>query len=372
MRGTNEKESNDYFIQEELIPSPIRPNYNFEYKDSPNRNIITTEYDNLKNKKIITKSKASSSYQNLIKSYSKGRKRYNNIYEKKTRAIPSSYLQYTYLKNQENVNNYLKNKAYKKGLKLEGNKEYENLPIDEYINEIEDYRENINKLIKHNDWYYIYPDENKNNMNKMKLTPLPSKSRLLMNTNKEKKDFNFAERNAVMMRRVEYTHSLITKDGKKEEKERLDKEREKIYLIMKNAVLRIENWWAKMLEKKKEKEDNFTILLSNNKERINNFFIYLDNIFHFKNKKEERKKIYIDFFRRLIKIRDEDNKKNKLNNNFAVQNVHRDNQEPENLGSNHMVDIWKSEENLLKNSNNNTSSNYIDIKLKIILIKQIN
>ena len=256
MRGTNEKESDNYFIQEELIPSPIRPNYNFEYEDSPNTNIITTEYDNLKNKKI-TKSKASSSYQNLIKSYSKGRKRYNNIYEKKTRAIPSSYLQYTYLKNQENYDRFMKNKAYKKGLKLEGNKEYENLPIDEYINEIEDYRENINKLIKHNDWFYIYPDVNENNVNKMKLTPLPSKSRLLMETNKEKNDFNFAERNAVMMRRIEYTHSLISKNGKKEEKERLDKEREKIYLIMKSAVLTIEDWWVKILEKQKKKTKTF-------------------------------------------------------------------------------------------------------------------
>ena len=71
MRGTNEKESDNYFIQEELIPSPIRPNYNFEYEDSPNTNIITTENDNLKNKKIITKSKASSSYQNLIKTKKK-------------------------------------------------------------------------------------------------------------------------------------------------------------------------------------------------------------------------------------------------------------------------------------------------------------
>ena len=93
--------------------------------------------------------------------------------------------------------------------------------MQQYLNEIENYRENINRLIKHNDWYYIYPDENTNNENKMKLTPLPSKSRLLMNTNKEKREFNSAERNAVMMRRVEYTHSLITDSGKVKKKKEI-------------------------------------------------------------------------------------------------------------------------------------------------------
>ena len=50
-----------------------------------------------------------------------------------------------------------------------------------------------------------------------------------MNTNKEKEDFNFAERNAVIMRRIEYTHSLITKNGEKKEKEKLMKEKQKSY-----------------------------------------------------------------------------------------------------------------------------------------------
>ena len=355
MRTSNENESNN-FLQEDQIISPISPNYNNDYEDSPNTKLIMTEYDNRKN---FTKSKIPLSYKNLIKSYSNDRKRYYNIYEKRKRGIPSFYLKHTYLKNQENFNKYLKKNVNNKGLKLEGNKDYEDIPVNEYINEIEDYKENINKLIKHNDWFYIYPDENENNVNKMKLTPLPSKSRLLMETNKEKNDFNFAERNAVMMRRIEYTHSLISKNGKKEEKERLDKEREKIYLIMKSAVLTIEDWWVKILEKQKKRQKHFNFFLEENKEKINDFFIYLDNIFSFKNNKDEKRKVYIEFFRNLIKIRDKENRKrNKSDNNIIIPNVNRDNQEPENLGSNHMVDIWKSEENLLKNSNNNTSSNY--------------
>ena len=235
------KESNNY-SQNKRFSSPMKKKnrINNKYDENLNTNQKMETQSNRKKTNITP------SYRNLINSYSLERKKYNKIYENKSRAIPSLNLQHTYLKNQENYDKFIKNKAYNRGLKLEGNKEYEGIPVEQYLNEIETYRENINDLIKHNDWYYIYPDENYNNANKMKLTPLPSKSRLLMNTNKEKKDFNFAERNAVMMRRVEYTHSLITNNGKNEEKKKLDIEREKIYLIMKSSVLTIENWWIKM------------------------------------------------------------------------------------------------------------------------------
>ena len=48
MRTSNENDSNN-FIQEDLIPSPISPNYNNDYEDSPNTELIMTEYDNRKN-----------------------------------------------------------------------------------------------------------------------------------------------------------------------------------------------------------------------------------------------------------------------------------------------------------------------------------
>ena len=49
-----------------------------------------------------------------------------------------------------------------------------------------------------------------------------------MNTNKEKEDFNFAERNGVIMKRIEYTHSLITKNKKKKEKKKTKNKKIKI------------------------------------------------------------------------------------------------------------------------------------------------
>ena len=64
------------------------------------------------------------------------------------------------------------------------------------MDEINTYRENIIKLINENNWIYIYPEYNKTNLNKMKLTPLSYKSRLLMNRNLKnvvKKEFFYLE-----------------------------------------------------------------------------------------------------------------------------------------------------------------------------------
>ena len=316
---TNKSKNN---FQNKRFISPMPNNYRINNEDDESLNMNLNQSNRKKSNM--------QSYRDLINSYSVERKKYNNLYENKSRAIPTLNLQHLYLKNQENYDRFMKNKAYKKGLKLEGNKEFEGIPVEQYLNEIETYRENINELIKHNDWYYSYPDENTNNENKMKLTPLPSKSRLLMNTNKEKKDFNFAERNAVMMRRVEYTHSLITDSDKIEKKRKLDREREKIYLIMKSAVLTIEDWWIDRLKKKKEREEQLKKIIENNRDTLNNFFNNLENIYYMKNKNDEKRNLMIEFFRRLLKIKEKYEKKKKLvNNNLKIQNLDRDNDEPE-------------------------------------------
>ena len=216
-------------VKEGIFLSRMKNYFKSKYDEGENFEIKTTENILTESKNNLNKSKITSSYQSLINSYSKSKKRYMNIYENRRTGIPSLNLKQTYLKNQENYHKYLNNKKNKKGLKLEGNKEYEDLSVDKYMDEINTYRENIIKLINENNWIYIYPEYNKTNLNKMKLTPLSYKSRLLMNTNKEKEDFNFAERNAVIMRRIEYTHSLITKNGEKKEKEKLMKEKQKIY-----------------------------------------------------------------------------------------------------------------------------------------------
>ncbi len=67
-----------------------------------------------------------------------------------------------------------------------------------------------------------------------------------MNTNKEKEDLSNTERSTVLLRRVEYTHGLTTRNGKNEFQTNLQREREKIFLILKEAVLIIENRWIKL------------------------------------------------------------------------------------------------------------------------------
>ena len=355
--------SNDnIFIQKRIEPSSIRNKYKIDYEDELNKHLYT-ENNIFQKKKSLIKSKTSSSYKTLINTYSKDKNRYKNIYENKSRAIPSLYLQRAYLKNQKDYNEYLNDKNNKRGLKLEGNKDYNDIPIEQYMDEIETYRENIKKLIMQNDWYYITFDEYNDNNKKMKLTPLPSKSRLLMNTNKEKKDFNFAERNAVFMRMVEYTHSLITQEKQKEDKSKLDKEKKKIYLIMKSAILTIENWWASILEKRKEKEEKLNQFIEKNYINLENLVNKLEIILNKKRKDENIKISMIEFFRKLYKNNQKyEKKKKKINNNVNVKNVVRDDEIPEILGPEYMVEMWKRDEENVKKNNN---SNYKIIKQNI-------
>ena len=83
-----------------------------------------------------------------------------------------------------------------------------------------------------------------------------------------------------------------------------------------------------------------------------------------KNKNDEKRNLMIEFFRRLLKIKEKYEKKKKLvNNNLKIQNVDRDNDEPEILGPEYMVEIWKNEEELLKKKKKNNNNNNI---IKII------
>ena len=98
--------SNDnIFIQKRIEPSSIRNKYKIDYEDELNKHLYT-ENNIFQKKKSLIKSKTSSSYKTLINTYSKDKNRYKNIYENKSRAIPSLYLQRAYLKNQKDYNEY--------------------------------------------------------------------------------------------------------------------------------------------------------------------------------------------------------------------------------------------------------------------------
>ena len=156
------------------------------------------------------------------------------IEKTQTQQIPkSNFLEEMYFKYSKNLQKYfLKNQT---GLKLIGNKYFQNLTVEEYIKK--------NKLNKEQFIQLLNGEAELNNKNlenikkeQFFLTPLPNKSRQLLNTNKEKSDFLEAERAAVVMRTFEYTHGIRSKVGIYEYKKILMEQKQKLINLMLNAI----------------------------------------------------------------------------------------------------------------------------------------
>ncbi len=226
---------------EKIIRLPIR-NINNKNKTLKEKKNKCHSLERRNNNKRRLSPKISTSYQHLLSQYSKSKERYNSVYNNKRKKGKSTFLERIYLKYQKNLEKYYKDSNNTKGLRLKGNKQYEKKPIKNFIKEIDSYMEHIENKLKENNLYYLHPNDNNDLNEKLRLTPIPTRNRILMNTNKEKEDFSNAERSAVLLRRVEYTHGLTTREGKNEFQKCLQKEREKIYFILKEAVLIIENW----------------------------------------------------------------------------------------------------------------------------------
>ena len=181
---------------------------------------------------------------------------------KKNSHLHKTYLNSMYLQFRDKYQKFVINKKNSFGLKLEGNKRYENLPInifqDNYIlNTL-----NISKELENNALEYFFPYETKElspekeiEGEKIKLTPIPYKNGFLINSNEERKKIQEAKRSAVLMRRVEYTHLIKkTKSNNNEKNDEMENKdaliwNEKIY-ILKGAIIIIEDWWKKMRNKR--------------------------------------------------------------------------------------------------------------------------
>ena len=100
-------------VKEGIFLSRMKNYFKSKYDEGENFEIKTTENILTESKNNLNKSKITSSYQSLINSYSKSKKRYMNIYENRRTGIPSLNLKQTYLKNQENYHKYLNNKKNK-------------------------------------------------------------------------------------------------------------------------------------------------------------------------------------------------------------------------------------------------------------------
>ena len=180
-------------------------------------------------------------------------------------VIPSNFLEEMYIKYSKSLQRYfLENRE---GMKLQGNKYFQNITIDQFIKERPNSQRKYLNILKNSkntnfqdSLILNYSNLNKNEIgNKINgedffLTPLPNKSRKLLNTIKEKNDFLFAERAAVMMRTFEYTHGIRSNVGINELQKIMEEQKQKLINIMVDAVYKIQNWWKKIKEKKKRNE----------------------------------------------------------------------------------------------------------------------
>ena len=189
-------------------------------------------------KKNNNKSQITNTVDALINDYNNNKESYNNIIN--SQSISHQYFEGIYLKYSKSLEEYMKKN--KKGLKLTGSKKFMNVPIDIFLKESKLYKEQIlNELKNKNKKSKIITD-------KIFLTPLPDKPRVLLNTEKEKNDFLFAERQAVVMRTFEYTNALRNK-GLSQYYQMKENEKQEMIYIMKKASNIIQNWWNSIKEK---------------------------------------------------------------------------------------------------------------------------
>ena len=170
-----------------------------------------------------------------------------NLYHSRSN---SAFIEEMYIKYSKNLQKYFKNNRF--GMRLTGNKLYKNLSIDQYLKERKLYQKKKLSQLKNDSSFNLnekknnYSLETKNDLNNnFYLTPIPNKSRKLLNTNKEKDEFLFAERSAVVIRTFEYTHGLRSNVGIKEYKSLIDDKKEKLISYMFESAKKIQKWWKK-------------------------------------------------------------------------------------------------------------------------------
>ena len=210
---------------------------NFNYK-------IKFDLNKMKNQKKLFHISKSSDDINKTSSQTKSFRinNYNksfNLFEEKSfnqGIFKSNFLEEMYMKYSKNLQKYfIKNQT---GLKLAGNKYFNNLTVEDYMKQNNLTQEEFIHLLNG-----VYQNEiNKDNFF---LTPMPNKSRQLLETNKEKNDFLEAERSAVVMRTFEYTRGIKSRVGMRELKKVMEEQKKRLINLMLASASKIQRWWKK-------------------------------------------------------------------------------------------------------------------------------
>ena len=205
--------------------------------------ILLDNINRKKNSSLISKNK--------LHIYQTKRNPNKNLYQSNSY---SAFIEEMYIKYSKNLEKYFKNNRY--GMRLIGNRLYKNTSIDQYLKERKLYQKKKLSQLKNesfnlNENYNNYSLETKNDLNNdlFYLTPIPNKSRKLLNTNKEKDEFLSAERSAVVIRTFEYTHGLRSDIGIKEYNALIKDKKEKLISYMFESAKKIQNWWKKNFKK---------------------------------------------------------------------------------------------------------------------------
>ena len=238
-----------------------------------------------------------------------------------------------YLQSRDKYQKFVTNINSTIGLRFEGNKNYENLSLNNFKDDYKNNTINIFKELENNSLAYFRP-LNKKEMDllksfefeRIKLTPIPFKNKALIKNKEERKKMHEIKRTSVFMRRVEYTHLIKNFKSKENEKNNLS---DKIY-ILKGAILIIEDWWKKIIIKRKKlerereeiqiinidldsKEKHKKNLLQ--KDNNNNSNTLLKNIIQSKDKKSDKLKKEINHI--SISNNYEKNDTNKISTTFS-------------------------------------------------------
>ena len=195
------------------------------------------------------------------------------------------FIEDLYLKYSSNLENYFSKNKNK--ITLYGSKCYENESIDTFLSQVKENKAKIIQKMRNKGLFYVSPGKNRGSNEKIILTPLPNKSRQNLVSTKEKEDFFNAERSAVVMRTVEYTHAVkadslknSTPDKKKVKVIQLNKSakttnegedtsrqmNDTMKELLKKPVDVIQTWWLNI---KKKQNKNSVLLKSGNKSKEN-------------------------------------------------------------------------------------------------------
>ena len=229
-----------------------------------------------------------------------------------------------YIHNLNSLNQFLQKQKNLKGLTLQGNRLLENISLNKFNEFFREYGKSIEKKLKKHVLNYFYPNNNQPKLmgQKMNLTPIPIKRNIYLKNEKEKKDYKNAERAAVILRRLEYTHGLSGNNNRDE----------KIFFyLMKGAALIIEDWWIDIyINKKKDEDYNKLLGKIKNLENVSKENNERNNRFILNNKKNKNGKKYnkdMNYKNQALKYRkitpasNLNKKKGKLKKNNKVEVV---------------------------------------------------